>query len=148
VGDRISKRGQLPAAFLADLDPWLRGTRLRGTPVRYFVNAVGWKSLIMHDDDACQGADRSGLALTLCATTNLDAAEQDMRAAAYLLLNQYPEGSAPRDAIKADQDKWLIERGKLCVGAANDAGSVNCRLKLAKDRAQALTDLYSKQTGK
>jgi uncharacterized protein YecT (DUF1311 family) len=147
VGDRVARRFELPPAFLQDLELWSRATRLRGTTVRYFINKDGWKSLVAHDEDACQGADRSSLALTMCAATNADAADQDMRAAYLLLANQFDEKSSMRDALKADQDKWLQDRGALCPGAATDAATVACRLKVTRERTQALTALYAKSGG-
>jgi uncharacterized protein YecT (DUF1311 family) len=145
VMDAVTRRVQLPAGFIEDLATWSRGSRRRGgsTPARYFVNHAGLKTVVMHDEDNCHGADQSALAATLCASMNLDAADQDVAAAYYVLLNTFPDGTPMRAALKTDEDKWVADRRTTC-GAGSDGPAIACRIKAARERAGTLTDLYLK----
>ncbi|HEY6357721.1 MAG TPA: hypothetical protein VIX35_05730, partial [Vicinamibacterales bacterium] len=94
VLDPVTKRVQLPADFIEDLATWTRVSRRRATPARYFINGQGVKTVLAHDEDNCHGADQSSLAATLCRSLNVDAAEQDLAAAYYLLSNSFADGTA------------------------------------------------------
>jgi uncharacterized protein YecT (DUF1311 family) len=143
VVDPVTKRIQLPADFVEDLGTWTRASRRRTTPARYFINGQGLKTVVVHDENNCTGADRSSLAATLCSSMNLDAADQDLAAAYYLLYNSFANGTTMRSAVKADEDKWVLDRKTAC-GLANDGPALACRLKAASERVASLTDLYLK----
>ena len=143
VQDPVTRRAQLPADFIEDLATWARRSRSRGPAARYFVNGQGLKTVVAHDEDNCHGADQSSLEGTLCRSQNMDAADQDLAAAYYLLFNSFAEGSTMRAALKTDEDKWVADRRTSC-GAGADGPTLACRLKTTRDRVTALTDLYLK----
>jgi uncharacterized protein YecT (DUF1311 family) len=145
--DPITRLDRLPPAFVEDLGQWSKGARLRTPMARYFVNGQGLKTVVPHDEDNCQGGDRSSLTLTLCGSMNLDAAEKDMQAAYYVLLSSFAEGTTMRGALKADQDKWIQDRQTSC-GTASDSVTLACRLKSTRDRVQSLIAVYIKPFGK
>ena len=141
VLDPVTKRVQLPPDFVEDLATWTRASRHRSVAARYFVNRDGIKTVLLHDEDNCHGADRSSLAATLCRSMNLDAADQDLAAAYYVLLATFADKTPMRAALQADEDKWLADRKATC-GVGTDGPALACRLKAAQERASALTDLY------
>lgn len=140
--DVIAESSQLPEAFIGDLRPWSKASRFRAPMARYFINGRGFKTAVPHDDDNCAGGDRSSLPLSLCAAMNVEAADQDVQAAFYLLVNSYANGPA-RMQLQVDQNKWRQDRRMVCgMGLTLDA--LACQLKYTRDRAHALTDLYVK----
>jgi uncharacterized protein YecT (DUF1311 family) len=143
VLDIVTRRVQLPTDFIEDLAAWSRASRRRTTPARYFVNADGLKTVVMHDEDNCHGADQSSLEATLCASMNLDEADQDLAAAYYLLFNTFEDGTPMRAALKTDQDKWVADRRTTC-GTGSDGPALACRIKAARARETTLTNAYLK----
>lgn len=140
--DVITEPSQLPDAFIADLREWSKASKLRAPMARYFINGRGFKTAVPHDDDNCAGGNRSALPLSLCAGMNVAAADQDVQAAFYLLVNGYTNGPV-RTELQADQDKWRRDRQTACgMGVTLDA--LACQLKYTRDRVHALTDLFVK----
>lgn len=140
--DVITELSQLPDAFVADLHLWSRASRFRAPMARYFINGGGFETAVPHDEDNCVGGDRSSLPLSLCAAMNVEAADQDVQAAFYLLVKGYANGPA-RTQLQADQDKWRHDRQTACgMGVTLDA--LACQLKYTRDRVHALTDQYVK----
>ena len=56
LGGTITKETQLPAAFLQDLNHWEIEKAIPPSTTSYLINAFGWKSVLMHDSDACKKA--------------------------------------------------------------------------------------------
>jgi uncharacterized protein YecT (DUF1311 family) len=115
VGDQITKLDQLPTAFRQDLDRWTTEAGLPAVIARYFVNGIGDKSVLPHEEDDC--GTPSGLAphASPCKLVTLKVAEQDLAAVIYLLNRHFAEGTSSRLLIQASQIKWLESRENACA---------------------------------
>jgi beta-lactamase regulating signal transducer with metallopeptidase domain len=139
IGDRITEASQLPAAFLQDLEIWRASRNVPPAAVRYFINASGWKSVLMHD--ACNPANGSPAGdPSECQAMNEAAGESDMQASLYLLRIHYAEGSPARVQLEAAQSQWEASELGGCEGKPDRLG---CRARLTSARARELSDIYS-----
>ncbi len=140
IGDPVTNPSQLPAAFLRDLESWQMARNIPHMTVRYFINASGRKSVLMHDREVCIPATGSVAGdPSECQAMNEAASESDLQASLYLLRIHYAEGSPARTKLEAAQSEW--EESELS-GCESKPDRLGCRTQLMRARAQELTDVY------
>lgn len=85
VGQAPLGMNRFPAAFVRDLNQWQEAEGVPPVTTRYFINALGEKTVLVHDEDFC--SSRTGMpapASDVCKQMNSDAKAIDTEATAFL----------------------------------------------------------------
>lgn len=83
LNDSMNVRA-LPAALLTDLRTWSEAADVPTVSTRYFVNATGKKTVLVHRENFCAEPHASSTAEDACESLNAKAAGTDAAAAAFL----------------------------------------------------------------
>src|ERR1700690_3690708 len=81
---------QFPAAFIQDLGQWEQAEGVPPVTTRYFINASGKKTVLVHDEDYCgRPTGKPAPATDVCTQMNTDARTIDREAAVFLNQTHY-----------------------------------------------------------
>jgi uncharacterized protein YecT (DUF1311 family) len=129
--DTALSAGQLPSAFVDDLDEWAGAARVRPISPRYFIPTNGKKYVLVHDEDYCFHPDNAPQP-SGCDQMNADAADADMNAA-YFMQETHNAADANAWMLDPDQIAWLAVRDRTC-----GANGLACRIEITRRRTAVL----------
>jgi hypothetical protein len=129
--DTSLSMGQLPEAFVDDLDKWAGVARVHPITPRYFIPSNGRKYVLVHDEDYCFHPDNAP-APNGCEQMNADAADADMNAA-YFMQETHNAADANAWMLDPQQIAWLAVRDRTC-----GPNSLGCRIEITRRRTSVL----------
>jgi hypothetical protein len=129
--DTSLSMGQLPEAFVDDLDQWAGTARVHRISPRYFIPANGKKYVLLHDEDYCFHPDNAPKPEG-CDEMNADAADADMNAA-YFMQETHNASDANAWMLDPDQIAWLGVRDSTC-----GLNGFACRIAITRRRTGQL----------
>jgi hypothetical protein len=129
--DTSLSMGQLPEAFVDDLDQWAGSAKVHPITPRYFIPTNGRKYVLVHDEDYCFHPDNAPKPEG-CDEQNAEAADADMNAA-YFMQETHNASDANAWMLDPQQIAWLAARERTC-GVNNFA----CRIEVTRRRTGEL----------